>query len=95
MQKHVLNFKMHISREPLILEQEMSSFDQKSFMGIVKFSVRFDIPSKYIEDYYVIVSVIVVGIFSERLTDTFYQDFPLWFLAFLWLWLKLIQKMCY
>ena len=59
-------------------------------MDIMKFSIGLDIPSKYIEDYYVIVSVIVVGIFCERLTDTFCQDFSLWFLAFLWVWLKLM-----
>ena len=54
-------------------------------MGIVKFSVLLDIPSKYIEleNFYVIVSVIVVGVFSGRLTDTSYQDFSLWFLALL------------
>ena len=51
-------------------------------MGIAKFSIWLDIPSKYIEDFYVIVYVIVMGIFSERLTDTFSQDFCLWFLAF-------------
>ena len=32
LQKHVLNFKMHISREPLMLEQQMSWFDKKSFI---------------------------------------------------------------
>ena len=64
-------------------------------MGIVKFSVWPDIPSKYIEEFYVIVSVIVMGIFSERLTDTSCQDFSLWFLEFLQLWLKLMRKMSY
>ena len=61
---------MHISRAPLILEQQMSSFDKfffdylgLSFMGIVKFSIWLDIPSKYMEDFYVIVWVIVVAIF--------------------------------
>ena len=52
-------------------------------MGVVKFSISLNIPSKYIEDFYVIVSVIVVGVFSERLTDISCQDFFLWFLAFL------------
>ena len=52
-------------------------------MGIVKFSIWLDIPSKYIEEFYVIASVIVMGIFSERLTDTSCQDFSLWFLEFL------------
>ena len=51
-------------------------------MGIVRFSIWLDIPSKYIEHFYVTVSVIVVGIFSERLTDTCH-DFSLWLLAFL------------
>ena len=39
-------------------------------MGVVKFSIWLAIPSKYIEDFYVIVSVIVVDVLSERLTDT-------------------------
>ena len=39
----------------------------------------FDIPSKYIENFYVIVSVALLGIFSERLTDTSCQEFSLWF----------------
>ena len=64
-------------------------------MGIVKFSIWPDIPSKYIEEFYVIVSVIVMGIFSERLTDTSCQDFSLWFLEFFQLWLKLLRKMSY
>ena len=51
-------------------------------MGIVMFSIWLDIPSKYIEDFYINISVIVVGIVSERLTDTFCQDFSLWLLAF-------------
>ena len=45
---------MHMSREPLILEQQMNSFDKKIFhylelslMGIVKFSVWLNVPSKY------------------------------------------------
>ena len=36
--------------------------------------VWFDIPSKYIEIFCVIVSV-AVGIFSKQLTDTSWQDF--------------------
>ena len=64
-------------------------------MGIMKFSIWLDIPSKYIEDFYVIVSVIVLGTFSERLTGTSCQNFSLWFLAFLLLRLKLMQKMSY
>ena len=52
-------------------------------MGIMKFLIWFDIPSKYREDFYVIVSVIVVGIFPEWLTDTSCQDCSLWFLEFL------------
>ena len=56
-------------------------------MGIVKFSKWLNIPSKYIEDLYIIISVIV-GIFSERLTDLSCQDFSLCFLVFL----KLIVK---
>ena len=46
-------------------------------MGIVKFSMWLDIPSKYIEAFHVNFSVIVVGMFSERLTDTSCQDFSL------------------
>ena len=41
-------------------------------------NIWFDIPSKYIENFCVIVSV-TVGIFSKRLTDTSCQDFLLWF----------------
>ena len=51
-------------------------------MVIVKFPIWLDIPSKYIEYLDVIVSDIV-GIFSERLTDTSSQDFFLCFLVFL------------
>ena len=50
-------------------------------MGNVKFSIWLNIPSKYIKDLYVIVFVIV-GIFSERLTDTSCQDFSLCFWFF-------------
>ena len=49
--------------------------------AIAKFSIWLGIPSKYTEDFYVIVSVIVVDIFSERLTDTYRQDFSLLLLA--------------
>ena len=48
----------------------------------VKLNIWLDIPSKYMEDFYDIVCVIV-GIFSERLTNTSCQDFSLCFLAFL------------
>ena len=41
-------------------------------------NICFDIPSKYIENFCVIVSV-PVGTFSERLTDTSCQDFSFWF----------------
>ena len=41
-------------------------------------SIWFDITSKYIENFCVIVSV-AVGIFSERSSDTSCQDFSLWF----------------
>ena len=41
-------------------------------------NIWFDIPGKYIENFFVIISV-AVGIFSERLTDTSCQDFSLWF----------------
>ena len=47
-------------------------------MGILKISIWLNISSKYIQDLYVIFSVIV-GIFSERLTDTSCQDFFLCF----------------
>ena len=39
--------------------------------GIVKFSIWLDIPSKNIVNFY----VIVVGIFTERLTYTSCQEF--------------------
>ena len=64
---------MDISRAPVILEQQMSSFNKKSFInydstfifhGYVKFSI-WHIPNEYIEDSYVIVSVIVGYIFRE------------------------------
>ena len=58
----------------------------------MKLNVWLDIHSKDIEDFCVIGSV-VVGIFSERLTDTSCQDFSFWFLTFLYLWLKLMWKM--
>ena len=51
-------------------------------MGTMKFPIWLNIPSKYIEDLYVIVSVIV-GIFSETLTDTSCQDSSLCFSVFL------------
>ena len=45
----------------------------------MKFPIWLDIPGKYIEDFYGNVSVIV-GIFSERLTDTL-SGFSLCFLV--------------
>ena len=39
-------------------------------------NMYFDIPSKYIEDFFVIASV-AVGIFSEGLNGTSCQDFSL------------------
>ena len=42
-------------------------------------NIWFDIPSKYIENFFVFVSV-AVGIFSERLTDTSSQNLFLVFL---------------
>ena len=51
-------------------------------MGIVNFSIWLNIPSIYIEDLYVTVSVIV-GTFSELLTDTSCQDISLCFFVFL------------
>ena len=44
--------------------------------------MKFDIPSKYIEDLCVIVFV-AVGIFPETLTDTSRQYFFLWRWSFL------------
>ena len=46
----------------------------------MKLNIWFDIPSKYIEDFCVIVSV-AEGIFSERLTATSSQYFSLCFFA--------------
>ena len=40
--------------------------------------------------WYCEVASVIVGIFSERLTDTSYQEFSLCFLVFFWLFLKLI-----
>ena len=71
---------MHISREQLIREQQMSPFDKKSFINFRTFIHG-----------YVIISVIV-AIFSERLTDTSCPDFSLCFLVFLQLWLKLMRN---
>ena len=48
----------------------------------MKLNIWFDIPSKYIEDFCVIVSV-AVGISWEILADTSCQYFSLWFLPFL------------
>ena len=48
----------------------------------MKLNLWFEIPSKYMEDFYDIFCVIV-GIFSKRLTNTTCQDFSLWFLGFL------------
>ena len=70
----------------------MSSFGKKSLIRIfihgyceglnIKCSIWLDIPSKYMNDSYDIICVIV-GIFSERLTSTFCHDFSFCFLAFL------------
>ena len=48
----------------------------------MKVDIWFDIASKFIKDFCIIVSV-ALGIFSERLTDTSCQDFSLCFLPFL------------
>ena len=67
---------MHISRETVILEQQMSSFEKnlsliRTFIhgscevSNMKLNIRLDISSKYIEDFCVIIPV-AVGIFSER-----------------------------
>ena len=79
---------MLISREPVILEQKMSSFGKKNFIRTfirgycevlnMKLDIWLGIPNKYIEDFYVIVCVIV-GTFSERLTDTSCLDFFFFF----------------
>ena len=83
---------MYISIEPVMLEQQMSSFGKgiHSFIHVycevlnTKLNIWLDIPGKYIEveDFYIILCVIV-GIFPKRLTDTSCHDFSLWFLAFL------------
>ena len=49
----------------------------------MKLNIWLDIPSKYMEDFYDIVCINIVGLFSERLTKISCQDFFLWFLAFL------------
>ena len=82
-----------MSLEPVILEQEMSSFGKKVSLirafihgycevSNIKLNIWLDIPSKYMEDFYDMVCVIV-SIFSERLTNTSYKNFSLCFLAFL------------
>ena len=66
---------MHMSREPVILKQQISSFGKKFFFinydfhGYcevldMKLNMWLDIPSKYIEDCSVTVSV-PVGIFRK------------------------------
>ena len=84
---------MHMSKEPVVIEQQMSSFGKNlSLIRIfihgycevlnMKLNIWLEIPNKYMKDFYVIVSV-AVGMFSERLTDTSCQDFSPWFLTFL------------
>ena len=48
----------------------------------IKLNIWLDIPSKYIEDFCVIISV-AQDIFSERLTNTSCQYFSIWFFPFL------------
>ena len=48
------------------------------YCEVLNMNIWFDIPSKYIQNFCVIVSV-AVGIFSERLTDTSCQDFSHFF----------------
>ena len=48
----------------------------------IKLNIWFDISSKYMEDFCILVSV-AMGIFSERLADTSCQYFSLWFLPYL------------
>ena len=64
---------MHISGAPVLLEQQRAHLIKNlslirtglSFMGIVKFSIWLNIPNKYIQDLYAIVSVIVGYIFRK------------------------------
>ena len=84
-----LKLKMLISRKPVTLEQQMSSFGKKRFPLIrtfihgycevlnMKVNIWLDIPRKYLKDSCVIVSA-AVGIFSQKLTDICCQDFSLW-----------------
>ena len=48
----------------------------------MRLNIWLDIPSKYMEDFYDIVCIIM-GIFLEVLTNTSCQDFSHWFLEFL------------
>ena len=57
----------------------------------MKLNIWFDIPSKYIEDFCVIVSV-AESIFSERLTATSSQYFSLWFFAISLIMIKTDMK---
>ena len=97
MQNHAfLYFKMHRNNKWAHLEKNLSLI--RTFIHghcevlNMKLNVWLDIRSKDIENFCVI-RFVVVGIFSERLTDTSCQDFSFWFLAFLYLWLRLIGKM--
>ena len=65
-------------------------------MGIVKFSIWRNIPSKY--RGFICRCFVIVGIFSERLTDTSCQDFSLCFLGFslfktLFMWNVLLNSL--
>ena len=85
---------MHIFREPVTIEQQVSSFGKhlsliRTFIqeycevSNMKLNIWLDISSEYIEDFIATASV-AVGLFSEKLTDTPCKDFSLtWFLAFL------------
>ena len=72
-----VTLKRHISREPVILEQQMSPFEKlfsfirtfihgyrEGFSDHGKLNTWLDISSKYIEEFYVI--VFVAGVYFQK-----------------------------
>ena len=84
-----LNFKIYISREPVILQEHISSFGKnlsliRTFIhgycevSNMKFNIWLDVSSEYIEDFCVIVSV-AVGIFQINLLKDLVRSFSFGF----------------
>ena len=76
MQNHVLFFK----KTAKYTYQQRDATNEYCEVLNMNLNIWFDIPSKYIENFCVIVSV-AVDIFSEILTDTSCQDFSLSYLC--------------